>query len=192
MNRRRELVLQRVSRIGSLTDANYLGQNTKFKGKPTGALTIEAAIGTYMMKNDDIYDMRHLQDTYIQTSTDTKNQKWDRLSKQMEEYMSAAEERQLADARAGRTYNAEDNQLDSEELEKILAEDASARYQLKQYNTQAGGGSESAYDKLDANRCSGFLLYSYNKQGVHSVLGEHITPGSYGGRITVGDFASKA
>lgn len=28
------------------------------------------------------------------------------------------------------------------------------------------------FDRLDANRTEGFLLYSYDKHGVHSVLGE--------------------
>ena len=32
--------------------------------------------------------------------------------------------------------------------------------------------STKMYDKLDANRSAGFLLYSYNKGGMHSILAE--------------------
>lgn len=51
---------------------------------------------------------------------------------------------------------------------------------------------QTPYDTLDVNRCAGFLLYSYDKHGTHSVLGEDISPGSYGGRITNGEFGTKA
>ncbi|MBQ3165091.1 MAG: hypothetical protein IJC02_11275 [Lachnospiraceae bacterium] len=51
---------------------------------------------------------------------------------------------------------------------------------------------QTPYDMLDVNRCAGFLLYSYNKHGTHSILGEDIKPGSYGGRITNGEFGRKA
>lgn len=51
---------------------------------------------------------------------------------------------------------------------------------------------QTPYDTLDVNRCAGFLLYSYDKHGVHTILGEDIKPGSYGGRITNGEFGRKA
>ncbi|MEE1257953.1 MAG: hypothetical protein UHN47_15795 [Lachnospiraceae bacterium] len=51
---------------------------------------------------------------------------------------------------------------------------------------------QTSYDMLDVDRCAGFLLYSYNKQGIHSILGENINSGSYGGRITNGEFGRKA
>lgn len=51
---------------------------------------------------------------------------------------------------------------------------------------------ESNYDKIDVNRFEGYLLYSYDKNGEHSILGEHIIPGSYGDRITDGGFGKKA
>lgn len=51
---------------------------------------------------------------------------------------------------------------------------------------------QTPYDMLDVNRCAGFLLYSYDKHGTHSILGEDIKPGSYGGRITNGEFGRKA
>ena len=47
---------------------------------------------------------------------------------------------------------------------------------------------QTPYDMLDVNRCAGFLLYSYDKRGTHSILGENNKPGSYGGRITNGEF----
>ena len=51
---------------------------------------------------------------------------------------------------------------------------------------------QTPYDMLDVNRCAGFLLYSYDKHGTHTILGEDIKPGSYGGRITNGEFGRKA
>ena len=83
MNRRRELVLQRVSRIGSLTAAESVSQNTKWKGRPTGMLTIEAAIGAYMKKDTDVYNLHRQQDAYIPVSKDPgqqemSNQSWKR------------------------------------------------------------------------------------------------------------------
>lgn len=193
MDRRRELVLQRLSRIGSLAAAEGAPQNIKFKGRPTGAMTIEAAIGTYMVRNNEVYDFRRMQDTYTRSGKDSKEQ----LSRQMSEYMTAIEESQLANAKPGLAYAGHDGDIlqsgAEEKLERILENDPSARYQLRRYFTRpADGGAQSAYDRLDANRCSGFLLYSYNKNGVHSVLGEHITPGSSGGPVTSREFLSNA
>lgn len=51
---------------------------------------------------------------------------------------------------------------------------------------------QTPYDMLDVNRCAGFLLYSYDKHGTHCILGDDIKPGSYGGRITNGEFGRKA
>lgn len=51
---------------------------------------------------------------------------------------------------------------------------------------------QTSYDMLDVNRCAGFLLYSYDKHGTHSILGEDNKPGGYGGRITNGEFGRKA
>lgn len=185
MNRRRELVLQRISRIGSLTAAESVPQNRKFHGKPPGTLSIEAAIGTY-------YDQRNRQDTYTRTSKEPKQRERKQLSGQMAEYLSAVEESQLANARQGLAEHSADEQKMTQKLEKALEQDPSAKYQLERYRNNAGQGAQTAYDRLDANRCAGFLLYSYDKHGAHSVLGEHITPGSYGGRITSGDFITKA
>ena len=62
MNRRRELTLQRVSRIGGITARDRYPQNTREHA--TNAFTIEEALGTYMAKEDSLYDLRG-QDTYI-------------------------------------------------------------------------------------------------------------------------------
>ena len=51
---------------------------------------------------------------------------------------------------------------------------------------------QTSYDMLDVNRCAGFLLYSYDKYGTHSILGEDNKPGGYGGRMTNGEFGRKA
>ena len=69
-------------------------------------------------------------------------------------------------------------QLNAQKIKKVLENDPSAQYQLRMYGKNEYIDGHSAFDRLDENRCSGFLLYSYNKKGVHSVLGEHITPGS--------------
>lgn len=155
MNRRRELALQRVSRIGSLAAMEVAPQNTRFKGRPVGALTIEAVI-----------------DTYTQTSKDTNKQEKEQLSQQMTEYMSALEESRIANASSAEAKESAMKHLNIEKLEKVLADDPSARYQLNKYKTKDNETALTDFDRLDANRCSGFLLYSYNKRGVHSVLGE--------------------
>jgi len=197
MNKSREMTLQRLSRIGGLTAAESVARVENpmvipmiIKGKPVGTLTIEAALGAYLSGKKSAYDWRTMQDTYINTSKDPKRQ----LSQQMAEYMVALEESQLANAKAGDTGDKPQKELDEEwqkKTEKILKTNKSARYQFAHYRKQEKE-ELSVYDKLDANRCSGFLLYSYDKNGVHSVLGENISPGSYGGRITSGSFASKA
>ncbi len=193
MNRRRELALQRLSRIGSLAAVESAPAKAQFRGKPAGTLTIEAAIGTYMIRGDDLYDMRLPQDTYFQTSKDPRYWEQEQLSKQMTDYLSVAKQGKSSHTKTSLANDRPfDSPLEDEALQEILDKDPSARYQLSQYQNRHREDVETAYDRLDANRCSGFLLYSYNKHGLHSVLGEHITPGSYGGRITVGDFISDA
>ena len=199
MNRRRELTLQRLARIGALPASESAVQTEKpetiAKIKPVGTLSIEAMLGIYMMRQMGVYaqfehDLRTQQDSYISTSKDPKQH----LSQQMAEYMAAIEESQLANARAGVSYDKSSAEIDKEnqeKAEKVLKTDKSAKYQLEHYKKKQEAPS-SVYDKLDENRCPGFLLYSYDKNGVHSVLGENISPGSYGGRITGGGFVSKA
>ena len=194
MNRRRELTLQRLARIGALPASETVVPVEKpvsaAKLKPAGTLTIEAAINVYMRRQKSVYDLRTQQDSYVSTSKDPKQH----LSHQMAEYMAAIEESQLANARAGVSYDKSTAELDEEskeKAEKVLKTDRSARYQLERYKKKQEAPS-SVYDQLDENRCPGFLLYSYDKNGVHSVLGENISPGSYGGRITSGSFVSKA
>lgn len=194
MNRRRELTLQRLARIGALPASETVVQVEKpvpaAKLKPAGTLTIEAAINVYMKRQKSAYDLRTQQDSYVSTSKDPKQH----LSQQMAEYMAAIEESQLANARAGVAYDKSAAELDEEskeKAEKVLKTDRSARYQLEHYKKKQEVES-SVYDQLDENRCPGFLLYSYDKNGVHSVLGENISPGSYGRRITSGSFVSKA
>lgn len=198
MNRRRELTLQRLSRIGGLAAVEEAVQAEKpaavSKGKPMGTPTIEAVLGTYMSGKKGVYDLRTQQDDYVSTAKNPGLRKQQQLSRQMAEYMAAIEESQLANARTGVYYDKSAGEPDKERQEKTqqaLKTDKSAKYQMKRY-AKKQEEELSVYDKLDANRCSGFLLYSYNKNGVHSVLGENISPGSYGGRITSGSFISKA
>lgn len=180
MNRRRELALQRVSRIGSIAAADNISQNTKYKSSHTGARiqtnTIEAALGTYLMRSNEIYDLRG-QDTYIHGYGESGSDTQDQLSRQMKEYisMASAEESQLANAKSDLERRVAEH-INIRKFEEALAKDPSAQYQLSRYHKKSG---ETDFDKLDANRCSGFLLYSYNKKGVHSVLGEHLGYGSY-------------
>ena len=58
--------------------------------------------------------------------------------------------------------------------------------------TDAGWQQANAYDRLDVNRTEGYLLYSYDKQGTHSILGRDIRPGGYGDGITDGEYRNKA
>ena len=180
VNRRRELALQRVSRIGSIAAVDNISQNTKYKSSHTGARiqtnTIEAALGTYRMHNDEVYDLRG-EDAYIHGYGGSGSETQDQLSKQMKEYLSltSAEEDQLANAKSDLERRVAEH-LNIKKYEDALANDPSAQYQLSMYQKK---GDETDFDRLDAYRCSGFLLYSYNKKGVHSVLGEHLSFGNY-------------
>lgn len=168
MNKRRELTLQRLSHIGNLSAAEKT-----VKPHPTGMLTIEAALGAYMSGAENVPDLH--------------------TSFQMAEYMAAVAESRHVNSNAGKKYDRLSGIYDKEYREKTrqaLETDKSAQYQLKHYAKKQE--EPSAYDSLDANRCAGFLLYSYNKNGVHSVLGENISFGSYGGRISEEGFISKA
>lgn len=188
MNRRRELTLQRVSRIGSIAAVDNISQNTKYKSSHTGAQfqanTIEAALGTYLMRDNEIYDLRG-QDTYVRGQggsyvhgyRESGSDAQDQLSRQMKEYvsMASAEESQLANAKSDLERRVAEH-INIKKFEEALANDPSAQYQLSRYHKK---GDETDFDRLDANRCSGFLLYSYNKKGVHSVLGEHLSFAGY-------------
>ena len=158
MDRKRELVLQRLSKIGSLSVSSYVAENEKFKGQPVGTMSIEAAIGTYIMTN------------------------------QMADYMSVLEESRIISIKKGIDVvkdNTDECQTDSDITD---LQDLSESNEL----SEPKNNTSAIYDKLDANRCAGFLLYSYNKNGIHSVLGEHLTPGGYGGFIITADFFTKA
>jgi len=180
LNRRRELALQRVSRIGSITAADNISQNTKYKSSHTGARiytnTIEAALGTYLIHDNEVCDLRG-QDAYIHGHGRSGSEAQDQLSQQMREYisMASAEESQLANAKSDLERRVAEH-INIKKYEEALAKDPSAQYQLSRYHKKE---EETDFDRLDANRCSGFLLYSYNKKGVHSVLGEHLSFESY-------------
>lgn len=180
MNRRRELTLQRVSRIGGISAVESIPQNTKTRNRDNDAparLTIEAALGTYMMKNDEVYNVPY-QDTYASGYGNSGGNEQQQLSRQMDEYMSSLEESRLANAKSQLGGRRAAGQVNIRKFEEALANDPSAQYQLSRYRKN---NNKSDFDALDANRCSGFLLYSYDKNGVHSVLGEHLAFGSYGG-----------
>ncbi len=185
VNRRRELVLQRVSRIGNIAATDNISQNTKYRSSQTGdriqTNTIEAALGTYMMRGTEIYDLRG-EDTYTHGYGESGSNAQGQLSRQMKEYLSmaSAEESQLANAKSDLERRVAEH-INIRKFEEALAKDPSAQYQLSRYHKN---GEETDFDRLDANRCSGFLLYSYNKKGVHSVLGEHL---SFAGYDTVGN-----
>lgn len=105
MDKKKEITLQRLSRIGSLTDAKGDAQEKSpeaMKGRPVGAPSIEAVLGGFM------------------TTT-----------------------RFFANTNESKRKSVSDK-------------------------------PQSIYDMLDENRCSGFLLYSYDKNGAHSVLGENV------------------
>lgn len=187
MNRRRELTIQRISRIEGLADVESATQSVRHKAKAARAFTIEAALGTYMAKTGEAYSADY-QDTYTPSYENQGQGSHDRLYRQMKKYEEALEECRLANAKSGRSGRRL-TRLSIKEFEEVLADDPSAQYQLNMYRKKNG---ESDFDRLDANRCSGFLLYSYDRKGVHSVLGEHLTPGRHGASGTLGStFAEK-
>ncbi len=177
VNRRRELALQRVSRIGSIAAADNTSQNTKYKSSHTRTQiqtnTIEAALGAYLVHNNEIYGLRD-QDAYIHGYGGAGSEEQGQMSRQMKECVSLTPEEAIANAKSDLERRVAEH-INIKKFEEALAMDASAQYQLGRYHKQ---GDETDFDRLDANRCSGFLLYSYNKKGVHSVLGEHLSFGS--------------
>lgn len=179
MNRRRELTLQRVSRIGDITAWDRYPQNTREHA--TNAFTIEEALGTYMVKEDTVYDLRG-QDAYIRSDRDSKQKDQEQLARQMKEYQSAADENPLANAKSDLERRAADH-INIKKFEEALEKDPSAQYQFSRYHKKK---EETDFDRLDANRCSGFLLYSYNKKGIHSVLGEQYSSGRHEGTFAAG------
>lgn len=170
MNRRRELTLQRVSRIGGIAAVDNIPQNTKYRNNTTDTRTIEAALGTFMMRNNEVYGVNY-QDTYTQNYGSTGQNEHGQLAGQMEEYKTALDESKLSEAKSELESRRAAERLNIKKFEEALAKDPSAQYQLSRYKKK---DNKSDYDALDANRCSGFLLYSYDKNGVHSVLGEHL------------------
>lgn len=188
MNRRRELTLQRLSRIGGIAAVEDISQKSKIRNKSTSAFTtrtIEAALGTYMMKGDEVYNVRY-QDTYTSSYGNSGKNEQEQLSRQMDEYRSSLEENQLANAKSELEGRRAAEHLNIIKFEEALAKDPSAQYQLSKYKKK---DNKSDYDALDANRCSGFLLYSYDKNGVHSVLGEQLAYGGYGGAAKGGNIS---
>lgn len=175
MNRRREMAIQRVARIGGLTAVESVTQNAKHKNKASTAFTIEAALGAYMVKDKEVYGA-DFKDTCTSGQGGRQQNDKDQLSRQMKEYESVLEESRLANAKSEMEAGYSAGQLNIKKFEEALAKDPSAQYQYSRYRKKIG---ESDFDRLDANRCSGFLLYSYDRKGVHSVLGEHMAPGRH-------------
>ena len=176
MDKRRELVLQRLSRIDHLNTSPYVAQNEKFIGRPVGTMSIEAALGTYMSDSENTEVFYFKQDTFTKTPDDSKQQ----IVKQMADYRSVLQQSRLIyskkSAGSDNTYNYSNQGYDN-----IYDEACDDVYE-----------ELSVYDKLDANRSAGFLLYSYNKRGMHSVLGEPNSAGSYAGFIVEGDYTGNA
>ncbi len=119
-----------------------------------------------MTKGEDMY---RREDAYIPSYGDPKKNEQELISRQMDAYVSSAEESRLVNAKSQLEAKHAAEQMNIKKFEEALAKDPSAQYQLSRYKKK---NNKSDYDALDANRCSGFLLYSYNKRGTHSVLGE--------------------
>lgn len=116
----------------------------------------------------------------------TQNSVNDReFDKVLQQYMTAVEASQLK------------NQRRTDARERIQIQN------MNHHNCRSGATSESlpcdirtqqenAFERLDMSRQEGYLLYSYDNKGAQSLLGQDIRPGSYGGRITVGNYTNKA
>ncbi len=65
----------------------------------------------------------------------------------------------------------------TQKLIKALENDESARYQYRTYKHFYEPATD--FDRLDAHREDGFLLYSYSKYGTHSTLGAEQDTGAY-------------
>lgn len=140
MKRKRD-ALQRISRIGGIHAAQGVTANERFRGRPIGAMSIEAAINTYMagISSPIMLGFCLRQDICVRTADET--------------------EQYIVQQMPGAVISVEESGSDSDK------------------EALPDKGMMIIYDALDANRCSGFLFYSYNKHGVHSVLGEYMNEG---------------
>ena len=82
--------------------------------------------------------------------------------------------------------------MEANRIESRCRRDARAGATSRSLPVDDGWQQANAYDRLDVNRTEGYLLYSYDKQGTHSILGRDIRPGGYGDRITDGEYRNKA
>ena len=122
MNRRKELTLQRLSKLDEFElESNSITEVT-FKEKPVGAMTIEAAMGMYMCVLNHGHVEIARQGKFLVNAKGSKSE----------------------------TGNSSENNI-----------------------LHVTENTTKMYDKLDANRSAGFLLYSYNKDGMHSTLAEY-------------------
>lgn len=159
MTKRRD-TLQRISRIDSIYTAQDMMAAEIPCGHFVGMMTIEAVLDLYMaeISSPIIINFCLLPEQYREARADGKG--------------SVAF---LDGDKAGVTS------LDGREGASLLSggyEDAAA--------AEPDGGGEApraeVYDLLDANRGSGFLFYSYDKHGIHCILGEQ-RAGGYGDYI---------
>lgn len=88
------------------------------------------------------------------------------------------------------------NQRKQDAKERAKEKKHSKSINVDELQKEQGNDSEiwcqNAFERLDCSCAEGYLLYSYNKQGTHSIIGHDNQPRTYGGRITSGEFGRKA
>lgn len=155
MTKRRGTDLQRLSRIENISSTDRLENDGKStsqqRGHPVAVMTIEAAIAIFLSEICDTVDWCILQGGYIGNFN----------------------------GNGKRQVTAEYRQELIDKLARALEKDASARYQfshygmLKELEHVLGGGIAVSTDSD-----GGFMLYSYDKYGEASILGEYAPSGT--------------
>ncbi len=172
MTKRRD-TLQRISRIDNIHTVQYEMQEDVPCGRFIGFMTIEAVLDLYMteISSPIMINFCLLPEQY------RKRQEKERLLSTPASVLSTAvmlspfpEERFVESENQAEALSLSDK----EDTNPELAEEQKMTF---------------LYDALDENRGSGFLFYSYDRHGAHSILGEQ-RAGGYGDYMVSGTFSA--
>lgn len=160
LNRERENTLARLSRLAGYQSVEQQTtpsvENHQIKGRPVGAMSIDAAMGT-------------LWGQAIATQIGEKqDEKSESINNQLEGYKTVIEEAK----QSGKL--ADDNEVKELKAVKVKNDEKSWESYINNRMEMIGKRKTTKiypFDVLDQNRSDVFLLYSYDKRGFHSTLG---------------------
>ena len=170
-------LLHRLSRIDDVRTYQQLEQRLDIKENRRTSMSMQEALALYLQSIAPAIVPKLPKEEHRGKTDSNKRQESPGTMEVVEVYRLANQRKQDAKERTkDRKYPKE---ISAEELREL--EENTSNIWL-----------QNAFDRLDCSRAEGYLLYSYNKQGTHSIIGHDNQPGTYGGRITSGDFGRKA